>query len=139
MKVFLDANILFSGSQIGSPIRKLLDSLHAHALLLAHPGVIEEARRNISAKKPDWMPGFDSLLGELQISTQICACPETSLPPKDQPVLAAALGSEADILLTGDRQHFGSLFGTTISGMRICSVRQFAEEMAKLGWIPKSQ
>ena len=137
MRVFLDANILFSGSQIGSPIRKLLDSLHARAHLLAHPGVIEEARRNISAKKPDWMLGFDSLLGELQISTQICACQETSLPPKDQPVMAAALGSEADILLTGDRQHFGSLFGTTISGMRICSVRQFAEEMAKLGWIPK--
>ena len=137
MKVFLDANILFSGSQIGSPMRKLLDSLHPRALLFAHPGVIEEARRNISAKKPDWMPGFDSLLVELRISTRIGACPENSLPPKDQPVLAAALGSGADILLTGDRQHFGSLFGTTIAGLRVCSVRQLAEEMAKLGWIPK--
>lgn len=118
-------------------MRKLLDSLHPYALLLAHPGVIEEARRNISAKKPDWMSGFDSLLGELHISTYISPCPESPLPPKDQPVLAAALGSGADILLTGDRQHFGSLFGTTISGMRVCSVRQMAEEMANLGWIPK--
>lgn len=118
-------------------MRKLLDSLHPRALLFAHPGVIEEARRNISAKKPDWMPGFDSLLGELQICTRIGACPENPLPPKDQPVLAAALGSGADILLTGDRRHFGSLFGTTIAGLRVCSVRQLAEEMAKLGWIPK--
>ena len=108
-----------------------------HAVLLAHPGVIEEARRNISAKKPDWMHGFDSLLGELQISTHIGPCPETSLPAKDQPVLAAAIGSGAEILLTGDRQHFGPLFGTTISGLKICSVRQLAEEIAQLGWIPK--
>jgi predicted nucleic acid-binding protein len=135
MKIFLDANILFSASQIGSPIRKLLESLQHHSVLVSHPGVIEEATRNLTAKKPEWIEGFDSLRNFLEISSCLGTCPETSLPAKDQPVLAAAIGCRADILLTGDRRHFGPLFGCTLSGVKICSVREMAEEMLKRGWL----
>lgn len=135
MKIFLDANILFSASQIGSPIRRLLESLYHHSVLVTHPGVIEEATRNLTTKKPEWIQGFESLRNILQISPCIGTCPETSLPAKDQPVLAAAIGCHADILLTGDRRHFGPLFGTTLSGVEVFSVRQMAEEMVERGWL----
>jgi predicted nucleic acid-binding protein len=135
MKIFLDANILFSASQIGSPIRKLLENLHLHSVLVSHPGVIEEATRNLAAKKPEWIEGFKSLRNFLEISPRLGTCPETSLPAKDQPVLAAAIGCRADILLTGDRRHFGPLFGSTLSGVKVFSVRQMAEEMVERGWL----
>jgi hypothetical protein len=51
--------------------------------------------------------------------------------------LAAALGCGADILLTGDRRHFGHLFDSKIDETKICSVRQLAEEMTARGWLGK--
>lgn len=137
MKVFLDANILFSGSQTGSPMRLLLERLQDHALLIAHPGVVEEAKRNLSAKKPEWLPGFGSLCATIEITTRMGACPDAGLPTKDQPVLAAAVASGADFLLTGDRLHFGHLFGTAVEGVRISSTKEMAQEMISRGWIEK--
>ena len=137
MKVFLDTNILFSGSQSGSRMRALLDCLQNHATLTTHPGVLEEARRNLSAKKPDWIASFDSLCTHLTISTRMGPCPVTDLAPKDQPVLAAAVASGADRLVTGDRCHFGSLYGKTIHSIHVCSTRQLAKEMRDLGWLKK--
>jgi hypothetical protein len=138
VNIFLDANILFSASQLGSPIQKLLENLHPHSVLISHPGVIEEATRNLALKKPDWIEGFESLCNILQIPPCIGTYPETSLPAEDQPVLVAAIGSHADILLTGDRRHFGPLFGSTLTGVKICSVRQMAKEMVKRGWLEKN-
>jgi predicted nucleic acid-binding protein len=138
VKIFLDANILFSGAQLGSPVRKLLDIMESHGVLTTHPGALEEARRNLAAKRPSWMEGFESLCKKCEISSRIGACPpESLLPAKDQPVLAAALGCGADILLTGDRRHFGHLFGSKIVETKICSVRQLAEEMTARGWLGK--
>jgi len=137
VKVFLDANILFSGSQSGSPMRLLLDRLQFHAVLIAHPGVVEEAKRNLSAKKPEWLGAFESLCAKLEISTRMGACPEVGLPAKDQPVLAAAVACASDFLLTGDRLHFGHLFGSTVTGVRVLSGREMAQEMINRGWIEK--
>ncbi len=39
---------------------------------------------------------------------------DVSLAAKDQPILAAALGCRAHLLVTGDRAHFGPLFGRTV-------------------------
>ena len=47
--------------------------------------------------------------------------PVTDLAPKDQPVLAAAVASGADRLVTGDRCHLGSLYGKTIYSIHVCS------------------
>ena len=104
---------------------------------MAHPGVVEEAKRNLSAKKPEWLPGFESLCATIEISTRMGACPEVGLPAKDQPVLAAAVSCASDFLLTGDRLHFGHLFGSTVAGVRVLSVREMAQEMIKRGWIEK--
>ena len=67
-------------------------------------------------------------------STAIGPCPDAGLPPKDAPVLAAAIASRADRLLTGDLKHFGHLYGKTIEGVLVVSPRSLSEEIVKLGW-----
>jgi len=41
----------------------------------------------------------------------------------DVPILAAAIQSEADILVTGDRRAFGRLFRTRVSGVEVLTLR----------------
>jgi hypothetical protein len=53
------------------------------------------------------------------------------LPAKDRPVLAAAILDACDALVTGDRSHFGSLYGRTIHGVAIHSPRSLAEALLR--------
>ena len=54
--------------------------------------------------------------------------PETMvLPDKDRPILAAAIHHRCDILVTGDRTHFGSLYGKAIRGVRVMSPAMLAD------------
>jgi hypothetical protein len=46
---------------------------------------------------------------------------------KDWPVVAAAVRLNCDALLTGDRTHFGSLFGRRLLGVAVHSPRSLAE------------
>ncbi|MFI4917761.1 MAG: hypothetical protein ACIAS6_14805 [Phycisphaerales bacterium JB060] len=55
----------------------------------------------------------DGRAGTLYIQSDV------SLPDKDWPILLAALDTGSTHLLTGDKQHFGHLFGVTIQGTRI--------------------
>jgi predicted nucleic acid-binding protein len=41
------------------------------------------------------------------------------LPEKDRPVLAGAIQAKAGHLVTGDKRHFGPLYGKSIRGVRI--------------------
>jgi hypothetical protein len=47
------------------------------------------------------------------------------LPPKDQPILVAAIQAKCTHLLTGDRKHFGQYFQQTIGGVRVLTVRDY--------------
>jgi len=51
------------------------------------------------------------------------------LPPKDRPVLAAAIHQSCGALATGDRTHFGPLYGRTSHGVTIHSPRSLAETL----------
>jgi hypothetical protein len=54
--------------------------------------------------------------------------PETLvLPETDRPVLAAAVHHRCEILVTGDRTHFGALYGKTIRSVRVMSPAMLAE------------
>jgi hypothetical protein len=50
------------------------------------------------------------------------------LPAKDPPVLAA-IHRNCGALVTGDRAHFGPLYGRTIQGVTIHSPRSLAEAL----------
>ena len=45
--------------------------------------------------------------------------PDVELPPKDRPILTAALRADASHLVTGDLTHFGPYLGRSVQGMRI--------------------
>jgi len=136
MRVFLDANLIFSAAQTGSPSRQLIETLARHATLTTHPAVWHEAERNLQTKRPDWLGGLASLKPLLHLHSGVAVCPDVGLPAKDQPVLAAAIAARADRLVTGDRTHFGPLFGKAIQGVRVLSTQMMAEEMQANGWLP---
>lgn len=135
MRVFLDANLIFSAAQTASPSRQFIETLARHATLITHPAVWLEAERNLHAKRPGWLDGLASLKPLLYFHTGVAACPDAGLPAKDQPVLAAAIASRADRLVTGDRTHFGPLFGQSIQGVKILSTQMMADEMQANSWI----
>ena len=41
------------------------------------------------------------------------------LPEKDAPILAAAINARVDALVTGDKRHFGALFGRRIGNLLV--------------------
>lgn len=132
MRVFLDANILFSAAKTAGAVRALVRRLldHGHACWV-DAYVVAEARRNLVNKGPQAVHFLDALLGRLQVAPAVAgavAVPELDwLPPKDRPVLAAAIRLGCDALVTGDRQHFGSAYGQKIGGVMIHSPRSLAE------------
>ena len=136
MKVFLDANILFSASKSDGSIRKLIELLIvAGQECWADGFVAEEARRNLAAKAPQAMPYLESLMSKLQLAAaqppdaELDA--ELPLPEKDRPVLAAAIHHGCEALVTGDRTHFGRLYGKTLRGVIIHSPRSLAEALLR--------
>jgi len=131
MRVFLDANILFSAAKSDGAIRELLKLLERSGhRCWVDSYVIEEARRNLEAKAPEQMPALGRLLSRMNTASAQRVDPtlEASLPlpAKDRPVLAAAILQSSDALVTGDRTHFGALYGRTIRGVTIHSPRSLA-------------
>lgn len=51
------------------------------------------------------------------------------LPEKDRPVLASAIQGKCDVLLTGDRTHFGPLYGKKVEGVTIHSPAGLAQHL----------
>ena len=97
--------------------------------------VVEEARRNLALKAPGSLPVLDRLLDRVHVA-QVMANPVESdvvrsLPEKDRPVLAAAMQLDCEALVTGDRKHFGALYGKTLGGVKIHSPRSLAEAVLK--------
>jgi predicted nucleic acid-binding protein len=132
MRVFLDANILFSAAKSPGAIRRLVEEIQAcgHECV-AEEYVIAEARRNLEQKFPSALPDFVNLLRGISRLSSPPALTARSLalvlPEKDRPVLASAIQHQCDALITGDKTHFGRLYGQTISGVCIHSPQSLAE------------
>ena len=135
MRVFLDANVIFSAAQAGSLARFLVEIVATHAQAVVHPAVWEEAIRNLRLKRPAWVDGLEELRRLTTMSAAQAACPAGLLPDKDEHVLGAAIAGHCDYLVTGDRTHFGTLYGRTIRGVIIVSPRELAGELRVRGWI----
>ena len=96
MRVFLDANVLFSAAKSDGALRQLLR-------LLVEGGhecwvdayVVAEARRNLAAKGPGAIEVLEALLSHLRVAPALRGNAPAALvdwlPEKDRPVLAAAI------------------------------------------------
>ena len=132
MRIFLDANIIFSAAKSDGAVRELLSRLRVRGHHLCADGyVLAKARRNLALKDAKAMTALEGLLLHLEVAPfQVTQLPPDAvdlLPDKDRPVLAAAIRLRCDALVTGDRTHFGSLYGKTIAGVTVHSPRSLAE------------
>src|SRR5947207_15921878 len=134
MRIFLDANVLFSAAKSDGAVRRLLDLLiEAGHECWADGFVAEEARRNLAAKFPDGLPALDTLLARLRTGPIHAPGParEDALPPagKDRPVLAAAIRHRCEALVTADRTHLGRLSGQTTPAVTSHSPTSIARDL----------
>ena len=126
MRIFLDANILFSAAFSDGAIRRLLKDLrNADCTLVADRYVIEEALKNLSIHRPDTVSVLHELITSMSVVPTHKSCAKIpaniQLANKDIPVLASAIHARCDSLMTGDSRHFGQLFGRTVGGVTIRS------------------
>lgn len=118
-RVFLDANILFSAGW-----REKAGLLRLWRLtdvtLLTSRYAFEEARRNLETQEQ--RKRLIQLMVNVDLVTDFAYGDlplDVVLPEKDRPILLAAIRAHATHLLTGDKQHFGPLYGQSISGVLI--------------------
>lgn len=128
MRLFLDANVLFSAARNPSGNCAALFALarRRKCALLSSRFAIEEAARNIALKCPEHLPELEHLVARVQITAEpasaaVAAAGRHGLPAKDAPILAAAIRGRAAVLVTGDRRHFDNLFGRRIQGVIVMS------------------
>ncbi len=133
MKVFLDANILFSGSVAESRIAKLLAVIRKHGNCVTNSYAVEEARKNIELKKFGSLQGLQLLLENITVSNQLLLNLPVKLKAKDIPILGGAIAQKCTHLLTGDKKDFGFLFGKRVENVLVVSPKLLAEEMVAKG------
>ena len=144
MRIFLDANILFSAAKSAGAIRQLLHDLHAEShALVADEYVATEARRNLAAKAPSAALDYlQALLMQIEVSpVQYPATAQAAvlwLPEKDRPVLQAAMALRCDALVTSDRTYFGLGYGRIFDGVAIYSPAQLAQLIFPLAPLQQS-
>lgn len=120
--LFLDANVLFSAAYRKDAGVRRLWGLPASELVTSAYAV-EEARRNLSTAEQ--RADLNGLLEAVRISNLLADPAEhpeiedSGLPEKDLPILSAAVAANATYLITGDRKHFGHLFGVKVAGVLV--------------------
>lgn len=130
MRIFLDANILFTAAHNPRGKASLVIELGQAGLwqLVTSTYALEEARRNLALKFPDGLERLDTLSNGLRlaIDTAGAECP-AGLPDKDCPIYRAAHACRADVLLTGDIRDFGFLMNdrNKAGGLLIQTVADF--------------
>ena len=120
-KVFLDANVLYSAAYLAGSKLGDLWNLSATEIVASFYG-LEEARRNLASDRPEALVRFEALLRTTRVVPEAedeVLPGSIELDPKDRPILLAAMSARADYLLTGDRTHFGKLYGSRVGSVRI--------------------
>lgn len=134
MRIFLDANIIFSAVVKDGAVRRLLRDLEerGHTLVI-HGYVWEEAYRNLQIHSSSAIETLHHLAVPWEIHPGVPSKKEIDkieeLPHKDRPILAGAIELGCELLLTGDRKHFGRFFGKRIRGIEILSPLQAASKL----------
>ena len=132
MKVFLDANVLFSAALPGSLMGRFLVILRKKAALVSSQAALDEATRNLGRKAAAVSPvmaNLNALLKNISLTVLVAELPGVELVEKDRHILGAAVADKCSHLLTGDERHFKHLFGKTVIGVKVVSASMLAEEV----------
>lgn len=135
MRIFLDANVLFSAAKSVGAVNEMLKILVSRKhVLCVDEYVVTEARRNLSAKAPvESLARLNEWLARIVVSPARIGGRDNQitswLPEKDRPVLEAAIRLQCDALVTGDVTHFGAGFGKSFGGVAIYSPRLLVEAL----------
>ena len=90
-------------------------------MLASSAFAVEEARRNLASRHHARLIDLERLMQTVEVCAEarpavLALAASEGLPPKDAPILAASIASRCHILVTGDRTHFGALFGHRVHG-----------------------
>lgn len=127
IRVFLDANVLFSASNADSNIARLIQLLIKQGQAITSDFALEEATRNIHIKRAAWTENLERLAQQVLVVSSVQFDLSIELPDKDQPILCTAIRSDAQYLVTGDKQDFGHLYGHTIESITIIPLAKLAK------------
>ena len=134
MRVFLDANLLFTAAHNPGGKAAFVVELagQGHWDVVTSSFAIEEARRNLEAKFPEVISEFEVLVGHVNVVPGGFneACP-IDLPEKDVPIFLSAVGARCTHLLTGDLKDFGRFMNVPkqTSGILIQTVAEFLSKL----------
>jgi uncharacterized protein len=125
LRVFLDANVLFSAAdREGAGLLELWRTPDVR--LVTSWYAVEEARRNLDGGER--RARLDALLADVSVVAEdpsVAIPGGIRLPEKDAPILRAALAAGATHLLTGDLRDFGHLLGRQVGGVKVLTPGAF--------------
>ena len=106
MRILVDTNVLFSALLFpkSKPAQALLYIADNHEMVLCDRNIIE-IREILKRKAPQFLPDAEVLLAEMsyELIPAIDHAEKLIRDAKDQPILNAAIVSDVDIILTGDK------------------------------------
>ena len=134
MRVFLDANVLFSASNAESNIARLIARLIAwlgeRETVVTSDLAVEEARKNLQLMRTAWLSTFEALLREVETVPAVLFPLPVSIADKDAPLLCAAIRSGCQFFVTGDKRDFGHLYNQQVQGVEVVSLLRLAAILA---------
>ncbi|MDA8107691.1 MAG: PIN domain-containing protein [Betaproteobacteria bacterium] len=140
MKLFLDANVVFSAAHRAEGRAQALVALAraGRCLLVTSAHALEEARRNLELKSHGYDKRLAAALGAIAIVPEaphelVAWARAQGLPLKDAPILAAAVHGGAHLLVTGDARDFGSLYGRALRGVTVVTPARALEAVLAAG------
>ncbi|RPH84032.1 MAG: PIN domain-containing protein [Candidatus Rokuibacteriota bacterium] len=137
LRVFLDANVLFSAAYSPDGLSALLVEVGAagRVTLLTSALAVIEAERNLEAKRPSALAALRAGLATVRIVAEPSPADVGRLTPpelssKDRPLLAAALAAHATHFVTGDVADFGPWITRRARlPLQVMTPRQFLTEV----------
>ena len=106
MRILIDTNILFSALLFphSKPAKALFYIAQNHEMLLCDRN-IAELRDILNRKAPKYLPDAEVLLAEMsyELIPAVDHAEKLIRDAKDQPILNAAIVSDVDVILTGDK------------------------------------
>lgn len=106
MRILVDTNVLFSALVFpgSKPARALFHVANHHEMVLCDRN-ITELRRILKSKAPKYLLDAEVLLAEMSFEfiPAVDHAEKLIRDAKDQPILNAAIVSDVDIILTGDK------------------------------------